>query len=88
MSAAEPLGIIEVFNRFFARAKLSNLISPRRHTLDCGGKRFRPYALVMCVLLLWHTLSQMGRRRRLRDGDEDDGTSECCVDAIRPYFGY
>lgn len=87
MSAAEPLGIIEVFNRFFARAKLSNLISPRRHTLDCGGKRFRPYALVMCVLL-WHTLSQMGRRRRLRDGDEDDGTSDCCVDAIRPYFGY
>lgn len=87
MSAAEPLGIIEVFNRFFARAKLSNLISPRRHTLDCGGKRFRPFALVMCVLL-WHTLSQMGRRRRLRDGDEDDGTSDCCVDAIRPYFGY
>lgn len=87
MSAAEPLGIIEVFNRFFARAKLSNLISPRRHTLDCGGKRFRPYALVICVLL-WHTLSQMGRRRRLRDGDEDDGTSDCCVDAIRPYFGY
>lgn len=87
MSAAEPLGIIEVFNRFFARAKLSNLISPRRHTLDCGGKRFRPYSLVMCVLV-WHTLSQMGRRRRLRDGDEDDGTSDCCVDAIRPYFGY